>query len=146
MKHILLLLTLFFLFSFTNWLHDLDEAKVVAKKEHRYIILNFSGSDWCGPCIRMHSEIFGSKTFQEFAANHLVLLNADFPRLQKNQLSSKQQKINDALADQYNPRGIFPFTVLLNEEGKVLKSWEGFPKESASAFQDEISVFTENGN
>ena len=92
------------------------------------------------------TEIFDSKIFQDFAASHLVLLNADFPRLQKNQLSAQQQKINDALADQYNPRGIFPYTVLLNAEGKVLKSWEGFPKETASAFQDEIAVFTENGN
>jgi len=146
MKNLLLVGSIILLFSFTNWIHNLDEAKTLAKKEHRCIILNFSGSDWCGPCIRMHTEIFDSKIFQDFAASHLVLLNADFPRLQKNQLSAQQQKINDALADQYNPRGIFPYTVLLNAEGKILKSWEGFPKETASAFQEEISVFTESGN
>ena len=92
----------------------MDEAKMLAQKEHKHILLNFSGSDWCGPCIRLHKEIFDSEAFQQFAETNLVLVNADFPRLKKNQLSASQQKINDAIADQYNSKGIFPFTVLLN--------------------------------
>ncbi len=116
----------------------MDEAKMLAQKEHKHILLNFSGSDWCGPCIRLHKEIFDSEAFQQFAETNLVLVNADFPRLKKNQLSASQQKINDAIADQYNSKGSFPFTVLLNENGKVLKQWEGFPKMTPDEFVDDV--------
>ncbi len=116
----------------------MDEAKMLAQKEHKHILLNFSGSDWCGPCIRLHKEIFDSEAFQQFAETNLVLVNADFPRLKKNQLSASQQKINDAIADQYNSKGSFPFTVLLNENGKVLKQWQGFPKMTPDEFVDDV--------
>ena len=126
--------------SFINWHYNLSEAKTIAHKEHKHLLVNFSGSDWCGPCIRLHKEIFGSSEFQAYASKKLVLVNADFPRLKKNQLSAAQQKINDAIADQYNPKGIFPYTVLLNENGKVIKDWDGFPKESPDAFVAELST------
>jgi thioredoxin-related protein len=44
-------------FSVIKWYANLEEAKKIARKEHKYILLNFSGSDWCGPCIRFHKEI-----------------------------------------------------------------------------------------
>ena len=124
--------------SFINWHLNLDEAKQLAKKEHRHILLNFSGSDWCGPCIRMHKEIFESDVFKKMSDMDLVLLNADFPRTKKNQLSPKQQELNNAIADKYNSKGSFPLTVLLDENGKVLKEWDGFPKEKLDEFVDEI--------
>ncbi len=124
--------------SFINWHLNLDEAKQLAKKEHRHILLNFSGSDWCGPCIRMHKEIFESDVFRKMSDMDLVLLNADFPRTKKNQLSPKQQELNNAIADKYNSKGSFPLTVLLDENGKVLKEWDGFPKEKLDEFVDEI--------
>lgn len=124
--------------SFINWHLNLDEAKQLAKKEHRHILLNFSGSDWCGPCIRMHKEIFESDVFKKMSDKDLVLLNADFPRTKKNQLSPKQQELNNAIADKYNSKGSFPLTVLLDENGKVLKEWDGFPKEKLDEFVDEI--------
>jgi len=138
MKSPFILCMAFCCMSFINWHYNLTEAKTLAHKEHKHILLNFSGSDWCGPCIRLHKEIFGSEQFQKFADTSLVLLNADFPRLKKNQLTAAQQKINDAIADQYNTKGSFPFTVLLNENGKVLKEWDGFPKETPDAFVDEV--------
>lgn len=120
------------------WHYNLQEAKEIAQKEHRQILLNFSGSDWCGPCIRMHQEIFESQAFLQAADSFLVLVNADFPRMKKNQLSDKQQHINDALADQYNPSGKFPFTVLMNAEGKVLESWDGFPPGGPQEFMQQL--------
>jgi thioredoxin-related protein len=127
--------------SFVNnlqWLTNLDEAKQASKAKHEFILLNFSGSDWCGPCIKMHDEIFNSETFNQYAADHLVLVNADFPRLKKNRLSLDQQKINDAMADTYNPKGIFPYTLLLDSNGKVLKSWEGFFESGPENFVNQI--------
>ena len=126
-------------FGFTPWQTDIQKAEQAAKTEHKLIILNFSGSDWCGPCIRLHKEIFESEVFTKFSDEHLVLLNADFPRAKKNQLPKEQQKKNDKLAEIYNKDGVFPLTVLLNSEGKVLKKWEGFPKESADELINEIN-------
>ncbi|GAA3935805.1 thioredoxin family protein [Chitinophaga oryziterrae] len=126
--------------SFTPaWETDFAVAKVRAQQEKKYILLNFSGSDWCGPCIRMHSEIFGSDQFKQFADANLVLVNADFPRQKKNRLPKEQEQQNDRLADTYNAAGSFPFTVLLDASGKVLKSWDGFPKEKTDVFIDEIN-------
>jgi len=121
-----------------SWLNNLDEAKQLARAKHEFILLNFSGSDWCGPCIKMHTEIFESDVFSQYAGTHLILVNADFPRLRKNQLTPDQQKRNDALADKYNPKGIFPYTLLLDREGKVMKTWEGFFEGGAANFVDQI--------
>ena len=135
----LLLVGLFCMpFSLINWHYNFEEAKQIAQKEHKYILLNFSGSDWCGPCIRLHKEIFENVTFQTFSTKKLVMVNADFPRLKKNQLPDAQQKINDAVADRYNSKGIFPLTLLINENGKILKVWEGYPKVTTDELVDDM--------
>jgi thioredoxin-related protein len=110
-----------------TWLTNMQEAKTLAHQEHRHILLNFSGSDWCGPCIVLRKEILDSPDFSTLADRALVLVNADFPRMKKNQLSKEQQALNDQLADQYNAKGQFPLTLLLTAEGKVLQQWEGNP-------------------
>jgi len=128
--------------SFTNWETNFDKAKQTAKAEHKFVLLNFSGSDWCGPCIKLHNEYFGTAAFQSFAAKKLVLVNADFPRQKKNQLPKELQKQNEHLADQYNANGAFPLTVLINQDGKVLKSWDGVPKEDINTFISDIQSIT----
>jgi thioredoxin-related protein len=128
--------------SLMGWETDFETAKKKAETEHKLILLNFSGSDWCGPCIRLHDEIFGNASFKNFAENNLVLINADFPRLSKNKLSKDQQKKNDKLADKYNPEGIFPYTVLLQADGKLIKAWEGFPNVTAEQFISQLKDFT----
>ena len=120
-----------------DWGHNYSQAKEVAVKEHKLILVNFSGSDWCGPCIRLHKEVFTTETFLKIANEKLVLLNADFPRYKKNQLPIAQQKINESLADQFNDKGIFPLTVLVTTNGKIIKSWDGFPS-SIEAFNEDL--------
>lgn len=124
--------------SVLNWHYNLPEAKQIAKSEHRYILLSFSGSDWCGPCIRMRHEIFESEAFRQLADSALVLVNADFPRMKKNQLPAKQQGINNEMADRYNPQGRFPLTLILDADGKVLKEWEGFVNEPPAQFTSQV--------
>jgi thioredoxin-related protein len=141
MRFFSFLLTGLFLLSITGWETDFENAKKKAEKEHKLILLNFSGSDWCIPCIKLRKEIFEGTTFKNFADSNLILINADFPRLKKNQLSKDLQKKNDKLADKYNPQGSFPFTVLLNQEGKVIKSWEGFPNLTAEQFTGQLKSF-----
>lgn len=126
-------------FTGVNWLGDFKAATVEAEKEHKLILINFSGSDWCGPCIRLRKEILESSTFESYAADHLVLVRADFPRQSKNKLDAAQVKRNETLADKYNPEGKFPFTLLVDEQGKVLKEWDGFPNESAESFVSQIN-------
>lgn len=138
MKKILCALALIVLCAFAPWHNNLNDAKQLASKEHKYIILNFSGSDWCGPCIRMHKEIFDDSVFQQFASSTLIMVNADFPRNKKNQLSKEQQALNDKMADEYNNQGAFPYTVLLDANGKVLKAWDGYPKGNVASFIEDI--------
>lgn len=145
MKSFLIVLSLALL-SFApdhKWNSNFSTAQQNAQSEHKFILLNFSGSDWCGPCIRMKKEIFDSPEFQEFALKELVLVNADFPRQKKNKLSKEQQVQNDQLADKYNQAGLFPNTILLNEKGEVLKSWQGFQNQGTTAFISEIKALTD---
>jgi thioredoxin-related protein len=130
----LTIITLLFFNASVTWLGNFNEAKTEAAKTHKMILINFSGSDWCGPCIRLRKEILESAAFTDFAANHLLLVRADFPRQKKNQLSKAQVKLNEALADKYNPEGKFPYTLLVDDQGKVLKTWDGFPDESPEKF------------
>jgi hypothetical protein len=138
-KRLFFILPVLFL-SFTEWHHDLADAEQIAKKEHKHILLNFSGSDWCGPCIRMRREIFGTQAFQRMADTDLVLVNADFPRMKKNRPSAAPLQLNEAMADQYNPRGKFPFTLLLTAGGTVLKEWDGFPDTDPAGFAQQVKA------
>lgn len=122
----------------TPWLTDFEKAKVEAVQSHRLILLSFSGSDWCIPCIKLRDQIFESAMFEKYADSSLVLVNADFPRLKKNKLSAELTKRNESLADRFNAHGTFPLTLLLDARGKVLKTWEGFPDKPADKFVDEI--------
>ena len=122
MKKPLITLALFLLmcqFSFSqNWLTDFSKAKEISKKEQKKIVLVFSGSDWCGPCIKLDAYIWKNTEFKEYANENLVMLKADFPRKKKNKLSAEQQVHNDKLAEKY--RAQFPLVAVLNFEGKVL--------------------------
>ena len=142
MKMVFLILASSLLCNTSDWLYDFDQAKQIAKESNKMILLNFSGSDWCGPCINLKKKIFDSEEFSNYATGHLLLVNADFPRLKKNQLSAEQTKQNEALAEKYNQEGSFPYTVLLNAEGKVLKKWTGFPDETPEMFVQEIKSFS----
>lgn len=121
------------------WHYNMHEAKQIAQQEHRHILLNFSGSDWCGPCIMLRKQILDQAAFLQMADSSLVLVNADFPRKKKDQLTPQQQELNNALADQYDPHGKFPYTLLLNADGKVLKEWDGFPNMTPEAFALDVS-------
>ncbi|WP_321330650.1 thioredoxin family protein [uncultured Bacteroides sp.] len=122
---------------------NLDEAMVQAKKDNKLILLKFSGSDWCGPCIQLQKTIIDNPAFTSFANEKLVLLLADFPRQKKNQLTKEKQEQNDKLAEKYNPEGEFPYMVLLDADGKVLYKWSGYDRKlSVQNYVAEIGRFT----
>ena len=111
-----------------GWGNNLETALAHAQPTHKLVLLNFSGSDWCAPCILLKKEIFETEDFKKMAGLHLELVRADFPRQKKNRLPEEQVKYNELLADKYNSSGKFPLTLLLSADGKVLHTWEGYPK------------------
>ena len=121
-KNILLLgLLLFSTIGFSqDWKLDFNEAKTIASEKDQPIILVFQGSDWCGPCIKLDRNIWCSDEFKNYAKDHFVMLQADFPKRSKNALPEEQQEKNNKLAEKYNPNGYFPFVVILDQDGKVL--------------------------
>jgi thioredoxin-related protein len=123
-----------------GWLTDFSLAKKEARNTNKYMLLCFSGSDWCIPCIRAKKEIFDKEAFRQYADSNLVLVNADFPRLKKNRLNMQQIRENEALALQYDKEGAFPYTLLLDSTGKVLKEWKGYPGISPEAFISQIKA------
>lgn len=137
MKNIIL--GLFFIISMTTytsaqeWQSDITTAKSIAKEKGYPILLVFKGSDWCAPCIKLDRQVFDTETFKIYAKDHMVLLEADFPKRKKNALAKEQQEKNDALAARYNKRGIFPFVVILDAEGTVLGE-TGYFKASPSEY------------
>ncbi|MBP6050148.1 MAG: thioredoxin family protein [Chitinophagales bacterium] len=139
MKNTFYIAVALILMSFVNWQNNFTNAKQEATEQHKFILLNFSGSDWCGPCIMFKKDVLESDVFKQFADSNLIMVNADFPRQKKNQLSKEQQKQNNDLADNYNKTGIFPKTLLLTSTGKIIKVWEGKPKKSTEDFIAEIN-------
>lgn len=135
----LLALMIFFLIPI-QWEPNFENAKKIAKEKHELILLNFSGSDWCGPCIVTRRDYLESEVFTKMANDNLVLVNADFPRKKKNLGSAEVIKRNEALAEQYNKQGAFPLTLLLNADGKVLKTWNGKPEVSPEQWTAEIKA------
>lgn len=103
-----------------NWETNFDAAKKKATNEGRNIILVFSGSDWCIPCMKLEKEIWESSEFIKESNNHFILLRADFPKKKSNRLSKEQQEANEHLAEIYNKQGLFPMVAVLDKNGKVL--------------------------
>jgi thioredoxin-related protein len=121
-----------------TWKTNFNDAKTEAAKSKKLILLNFSGSDWCVPCIQLKQTIFENESFTAYASENLVLVNADFPRQNKHKLSPEQKKLNEQLAEKYNPDGKFPFTILMTADAKILKQWDGLPNLSGKQFTDQI--------
>ncbi|RZJ32039.1 MAG: thioredoxin family protein [Flavobacterium sp.] len=137
MKFLILLLS----FSLPiQWEADFEAAKKTAAEQHKLILLNFSGSDWCAPCMLMRKDYLESDDFAAVAKDRLVLVNADFPRRKKNALAADVVKRNDALAEKYNKQGNFPFTVLLDSNGNLLKSWTGKPEMPVEEWVNQIKA------
>lgn len=114
---ILLLLSLPLLSQ--NWVSNINDAKQIAIEENKTIVMVFSGSDWCAPCIKLEKKIWMNEKFQKLAKDSFVMLKVDFPRRKKNKLSKILQQHNDNLAEQYNKEGMFPLVVLIDEKGIV---------------------------
>lgn len=118
----------------------LDEAMNQAKSEDRNILMVFSGSDWCKPCIQLKKEVLNTSDFTQFASKNLVILTLDFPYSKKNQLAKEQRQYNDEMAEKYNPEGAFPKIILLNANGEIITELSYTKGLRASQFIEKINV------
>jgi len=97
-----------------DWLTDYNAALQQAKKQNKPVLMDFTGSDWCGGCILLQRRVFSTSDFKAYAAENLVLLKVDFPR--RNPLPPAQATRNEALARHYGVDG-FPTIIILHPDG-----------------------------
>jgi thiol:disulfide interchange protein len=107
-----------------GWSTDLDKALADAKAGKKSVLVEFTGSDWCPPCIAMRKNVFSKKEFVQAASKNFILVELDFPKADK-ELADK----NKPLAEKYKIEG-FPTVILLNSEGKEFNRFfaSEFPK------------------
>ena len=103
-----------------EWQTNFEEAKKIATEQDKNVVIVFSGSDWCAPCIKLDKNIWQSEAFKKEAAAKWVLVKANFPRKKANELPKEQTEHNRKLAEKYNIEGSFPLVVVLDKNGKVL--------------------------
>ena len=97
-----------------EWHTDLAKAQAKAKEEKKLVMLDFTGSDWCGWCIKLHKEVFSTPEFAEYAKKNLILVEVDFPT--KKTQSAELKKANQALQSKYKIKG-YPTLIVLDGEG-----------------------------
>jgi len=103
-------------FASEGWETDFEKASAKAKAEGKHMLIDFSGSDWCGWCIKLDKEVFSKDAFKAYAKENLVLILADFPR-DKSAQSAATQKQNIALKEKFGVRG-FPTVFILDPTGE----------------------------
>lgn len=100
-----------------EWETDFAKASAEARKSGLHMLLDFTGSDWCGWCMRLDKEVFNRNEFKQFAKDNLVCVQLDFPRQKK--LTKELEEQNGALAKKHGIRG-FPTIVILSPEGETV--------------------------
>jgi len=101
----------------SDWQADYEQALATAKVTGKCVLLDFTGSDWCGYCIRLDRDILSRAQFKEYASKNLVLVEVDFPK--RKHVSAATREQNERLLMRYQVQG-FPTIVVLNSEGKMV--------------------------
>src|SRR4051812_5075348 len=121
--------------SESSWSSDYKKAQEEAKAGHKFLLLNFTGSDWCGWCIKFDRDILSKPEFKDFAQNNLVLVELDFPRAKPQPPEVRKQ--NRELAQQYEVVG-FPTIVVLDSDGQKVWQYDGYFPGGPEAFIAEL--------
>ena len=116
-----------------EWRTDYELAKQEAGTNGKFVMLYFSGSDWCKPCIQLNKNILETETFSDFANGNFIPVKLDFPKMKKNRLSKRKVIHNEDLAEKYNPNGVFPLLVFLDADEELI-GFTGFTDVSPHAY------------
>jgi thioredoxin-related protein len=106
------------------WMTSVPEAKVKAEKEKKLLLLDFTGSDWCGWCKKLDSETFSKSEFADYAKKNLVLVTVDFPTPKVPQ-SDELKLANKDLAKKFEVSG-YPTLVVMKPDGTVVWKQVGY--------------------
>lgn len=132
------ILTLGCFASADEWLTDYAKALTQAKAQNKAVLIDFTGSDWCGWCMKLDKEVFSVQDFKSYAAQKLVLLKIDFPR--RKSLPAAETAQNEKLASKFGIQG-FPTVVVLKADGT--KAGElGYMPGGPSAFINAVEKVT----
>jgi thioredoxin-related protein len=115
----------------SSWLSDYKKAQQEAKASNKILLLNFTGSDWCGWCKKFDKEVLSQPQFQDYARDNLVIVELDFPRAKQQTPELKKQ--NRELAQQYEIVG-FPTIVVLSADGQKIWRYDGYFPDGPAAF------------
>lgn len=107
----------------SQWMTDFEAARQRAEKEDKPILMNFTGSDFCPPCIMLAKEVFNTDAFKEYAKVNLILMEVDFPQAKPQ--SESLQRQNAALADALEIPG-YPSLYLITHDLKVITPRLGY--------------------
>ena len=118
----------------SHWETDFEHAQKLASESGKYMLLDFTGSDWCGWCIRLKDEVFSKKSFLAYAKEKLVLVQVDFPRKKAQSKELKEQ--NRALASKYGIRG-YPTIIILSPTGDFIQQ-TGYQAGGAEAYVEHL--------
>lgn len=125
-----------------GWGEDFEAAKQEAANDGKLLLIAFSGSDWCGWCVKMEKEIYSDKKFISRAKKNFVLVMIDNPR-NKEILSDLAKKQNGAVTSQFGISG-YPTTVVALPSGKEVKRFMGFQNGGVKAFLDKLAEVAQN--
>jgi thioredoxin-related protein len=115
----------------SGWLTDYKKAQEEAKASNKILLLDFTGSDWCGWCKKFDREVLLKQEFKDFARDNLVIVELDFPRAKEQPPELRKQ--NRELAQQYEIVG-FPTIVVLSADGQKLWRYDGYFPDGPGAF------------
>tara|TARA_B110000003_G_C16604864_1_gene517113 strand:+ start:1088 stop:1543 length:456 start_codon:yes stop_codon:yes gene_type:complete len=121
-------------YAASHWETDFEHAQKLASESGKYMLLDFTGSDWCGWCIRLKDEVFSKKSFLAYAKEKLVLVQVDFPRKKAQSKELKGQ--NQALASKYGIRG-YPTIIILSPKGDFVQQ-TGYQAGGAEAYVEHL--------
>jgi thioredoxin-related protein len=119
----------------SSWLNDYKKAQQEAKSTNKVLLLNFTGSDWCGWCIKFDREVLSKPQFKDYARDNLVLVELDFPRAKAQNAELRKQ--NRELAQQYEVVG-FPTIIVVNSDGQKLWEFDGYFPGGPEAFVEQL--------
>jgi protein disulfide-isomerase len=120
-----------------GWMEDFAAAQKTAETEKKLILLAFSGSDWCGWCVKMDKEVYSDKKFIQKAKDKFVLVMIDSPR-NKEILTKLALRQNPGLVKKYGIRG-YPCSIVVRPNGEEVKRFGGYQKGGPEAFLETLN-------
>lgn len=126
-----------------TWVTNVDLAKEQAAKEGKHLLINFTGSDWCGWCVRLDEEVFSHDEFVQEASKHYVFLYLDFPRGEEPKSKVVDAELNDKLQNAYTVGG-FP-TIMVTDAELRPYGRTGYQEGGPAKYLENLAALRETG-